>query len=201
MRNRNVKSSLTSAELSKHVIARNPFDMIERAGCYLACSSCGNLISPWALEVRWVNGYDEITSFESQESRIKRIIEYNIANHKCLQKRLEEKEKRISEAEMMSGRIKIDKPKQIYPGLSLRCSGYGVFVNGEKCPGCPDCNVSDELKELRKGVDFLLNRKPMPQFSIGMWVINTDTGDIWQVNETDAANFNATPKENIKPYL
>jgi len=30
-----------------------------------------------------------------------------------------------------------------------RCSGYGVFPDGDKCNGCPDCNLKQQTKETK----------------------------------------------------
>lgn len=185
MRNRTYRSLSSEEQTRKHILTRNPFDNVHWEMVVMMCSTCRESILPWPIQFQYDHAeylYDGL--------RIKAIIERGINNHKkiCAQFKKNEEttpEPRISEAEMMSGRIFIEKPKQIFPGLSRRCSGYGVFVGGEKCTGCPDCT---------KPID------QDPEFKINQWVINTTSGDIWQLSESEVIKYNSKKFDNIKHY-
>lgn len=200
MRNRTVREPEEKVHRKiPGLIGGNPFDHADAQWqeVYLHCSECKKPLFEWAFAFRYAAGFNE-TEQLYDFTRIAPMIERAIKSHPCLANKSFKPERRISESEMMSGRIEL--PKQHYPGLSLRCSGHGVFVGGEKCPGCSDCQASDELKQLRKEVDILL-KADKPKFTQGMWIINTKNGDLKQITAAEATLFNNTPDENIKPYI
>lgn len=97
MRNRNQKLN----EYSKHVIAKSPYDHMGWEEVILICGVCKKPLTPWPIAFKYDHGeimYDD-------RGRVHNLIEHGIKKHPCLQKQIEEK--RISEEELMSGKIQV----------------------------------------------------------------------------------------------
>jgi hypothetical protein len=114
MRNRNEKFTQSTS----HVTARNPFDYMDLhwQEVYLVCSACKALILPWAVAFKYDSGVESF--YDDRQNRMDNLIHHNLKKHACTKALIENQivQKRISEEEMMSGRIKIvqDRLDEIY---------------------------------------------------------------------------------------
>lgn len=202
MRNRTVRFS--DDDKKNHTRPVNPF---ERISSYeyveLVCSTCKKRINGVnMMEVEWVMGnngqsFDRVHFYRDKEMK---ALEFAVRNHECIAKR-------ISEEEMLST-----------PPIKELCSGFGVFPDGRKCPGCRDCRESIELQEDVAALLNIMDNQTFPDeieirpaptaediFKIGMWVINTDNGHTYRLDTPSilaivVEHYN-NGNRNIKPYI
>lgn len=148
------------------------------------------------MEVEWVTGnngqcFDRVHFYRQSDLE---ILQKALNAHACMRMNYE---KRISEDELMSGRIQA---RQEADAL-LEIMDNQTFPDEIEIKPAP---VSDELKQLREDVDKLLAEKPEDIFKVGMWVMNTDNGHTYRLDGPSilqiVVEHYKTGKRNIVPY-
>lgn len=148
---------------AKRIAYRNPFDDNQFLTLMLYCSDCKIALLPFPITL---NAKEEMYATNDAAKRMHSIIQEKTHMHKC---------------NGIQDRIKIQRIEIATVAAPRLCSGYGVFPDRLKCPGCEDCRVNNSLASFQSG-SKIETEEDEDKIQIGTFVINTKTGHVWRID-------------------